>query len=431
MFKCSYRLSILLLICFASHTKGQDIDSLIPYRQGKQWGYANPDAKVIVPCTYDRCYPFAQLRACVIRDGKMGFINRYGYPLIPLDYEVYSNEAVFFDAEGLALIAQTDSLGKQRFGMLGLDGHVVIPLKFKHPFSFHEKRASIKTKHGWYFIMQNGEPLNYTFYEAVGDFQQKRARIKKDNFWGFIGINGQEVIGCQYDFAGDFSEGLAAVNKGDVWGFIDSLGQERIPMIYEKVMNFQCGLAPVLYQEPQSMFDPQSGQFRLDKTIKEARWGFINDENEVVIDFQYQAVSHFYDGFAAVMHKGHWQVIDTTGKAINQQYYQKVLPFNEGLAAVKQHGHYGYIDKTGRQLIPCRYDIARSFHQGRAVVGLYKTEKTQKTLYYGIIDQSGEVILSIDYQKIKDYKNGLALVRKGATEFYVDRSGRIFYSENQ
>ncbi|MDD6929050.1 MAG: WG repeat-containing protein [Bacteroidales bacterium] len=50
------------------------------------------------------------------------------------------------------------------------------------------------------------------------------------------------------------------------------------------------------------------------------------------------------------------------------QQYDDLSLFSEGYAAVCKDDKWGYIDKTGREVIPCKYDWANPFHEGLASV---------------------------------------------------------------
>ena len=55
-------------------------------------------------------------------------------------------------------------------------------------------------------------------------------------------------------------------------------------------------------------------------------------------------------------------------KAIEQ--YDELSLYSEGYAAVRKGELWGYIDTWGREVIPCKYSIALPFHEGLAAVGL-------------------------------------------------------------
>lgn len=128
---------------------------------------------------------------------------------------------------------------------------------------------------------------------------------------------------------------------------------------------------------------------------------------------------------------------DTTGveSAINEnfvqltpefieaiQQYDDLSLFSEGYAAVCKNGKWGYIDKTGREVIPCQYDWANPFHEGLAsVLPSYGSG-------YGFIDTTGREVIRHrrEIAVPGDFSEGLVVVKnEGNDHFFVlDKEGR-------
>lgn len=67
----------------------QQIDlSLIPYRQGDKWGYANPDGKIVITPKFNEANWFSEGYAAVKSGSKYGYINKAGTLVIPARYTV-------------------------------------------------------------------------------------------------------------------------------------------------------------------------------------------------------------------------------------------------------------------------------------------------------------------------------------------------------
>jgi hypothetical protein len=60
--------------------------SLIPYRQGDLWGYANPDKSIAIKPEYEGAELFSEGLAVVKKGGKYGYINKAGKVVIPIRY---------------------------------------------------------------------------------------------------------------------------------------------------------------------------------------------------------------------------------------------------------------------------------------------------------------------------------------------------------
>lgn len=62
--------------------------TLIPYRQGTKWGFANAEKKVVIKPIYDEVNWFFEGFAVIKRGTKYGYINKAGKIVIPVKYTV-------------------------------------------------------------------------------------------------------------------------------------------------------------------------------------------------------------------------------------------------------------------------------------------------------------------------------------------------------
>jgi hypothetical protein len=179
--------------------------------------------------------------------------------------------------------------------------------------------------------------------------------------WGYIDRKGQFVIKAKYFAAEPFKEELALVVTRGSWlplgsefgelrlaqiTYIDRSGREiRPPLSVRFAESFSDGLALVV---PDTLLRARGGC---------AKGGYLNRKGEWAIGPQYDAVTGFSEGLAAVN-----------------------LGANCGLG-----GKWGYVDKNGQTAIPFQFFWAGQFKNGRACVA----EVQGKT---EVIDHTGRVI---------------------------------------
>ncbi|MBR0129171.1 MAG: WG repeat-containing protein, partial [Neisseriaceae bacterium] len=111
-------------------------------------------------------------------------------------------------------------------------------------------------------------------------------------------------------------------------------------------------------------------------------------EPESVVDKMknYDEVSSFYSGLAAVKKDGKWGFIDKTGKEIVALQYDDACDFNQELAAVQKDGKWGFVDKTGKERTAMIYETIWPLHQGYFAVQQDITNWNGGVYRWGIVD---------------------------------------------
>lgn len=83
----SKKLILAVFIVLSLPVFSQQLDlSLIPYRQGNLWGYANPDRSIAIRPAYSEANWFVSGYAVVKKGLKYGYINRAGKLVIPFKF---------------------------------------------------------------------------------------------------------------------------------------------------------------------------------------------------------------------------------------------------------------------------------------------------------------------------------------------------------
>lgn len=148
-------------------------------------------------------------RISVMRDGKYGFLDRYGREVIPCIY----------DETGLFYLERTMVRIGSRFGIIDTAGNYILPLEYEC--------TSMKADY-------------YVYRDSL-------ALVQKDGMRGYVDLHGHIAIPFYFTDAYQFSEGLAAVQYGGRWGYIDTKGDIYMPFIFDLASPYKWGRAEVLY----------------------------------------------------------------------------------------------------------------------------------------------------------------------------------------
>ncbi|MCK5812090.1 MAG: WG repeat-containing protein [Clostridiales bacterium] len=219
----------------------------------------------------------------------------------------------------------------------------------------------------------------------------------------FINSDGQVISEPVFYGAQPYSDGVFAVNLGGSvygkWGYVDLNNQFIIDFEYDQVLPFFEGFAPV-YKEADNK-----------------DWYYIDKQGNHAFGGKYfYEANIFSEGLAAVRSSesdtyGKWGYINTSGEYVIEPQFGEAGTFNEGIASVRigagESGIAGYIDKQGEIIIEPKYAYCGIFSQGLAPVK--KTFNTD-TADWGYINTKGEVVLDFIYGYARSFKNGLAPV---------------------
>lgn len=228
------------------------------------------------------------------------------------------------------------------------------------------------------------------------------------------------------DVFGDFREGLCAVKRGEKWGFIDTQGNLVIDFILDfysfryEYPFFSSGLCMLTYSK--------GGMKALRYIDKKGQ--------EVISNPNYIDGTPFIDGYAMVNTKTNKFIyINTKGLQVynsiasNQELFVQVKepkPFREGFAAYFDFAKklYGFIDQKGVVKIPPQFNEAEDFSEGLAAVQKTTSTKEQK---WGFIDKTGKVVIDFIFtNKPGDVSDGMIVVTSAQNKKgYMNTSGQL------
>ncbi len=326
-------LIIVAAFLFASCGNSDGIDiSLIPVRQGDNWGYINKKGEYIINPQFDDAEYFSDGLAKVVVKGQIGYIDKEGNFVIPAKYKAGTD---FVD--GLAFVVAAGEAPV----CVNKKGETVFTLQnANRVWAFSEGLAKVELEeNGFGFVNKKGEFVINPQFKLASDFREGMAIVLQNDGdkFGYIDKSGKIVINPQFDFAAWFSEGLAAFENNDKIGFIDKKGKYVINPQFDRIgLSFHEGLC---------MFKNKGGD-----------WGYIDKKGKIVINQQFEDAGNFHSGLAMVAINDRLGYISKDGKiAINPQF-DRATPFIGNIAFVKSGDRWGIINKKGEFTVNPQFD---------------------------------------------------------------------------
>ena len=270
--------------------------------------------------------------------------NRYVYSV---------NNAVYQDVteiyEGSIQVKQGD-----KWGIASADGSLSIPCVYDHVSTFSGGRAIVRSGQVISAVDRTNNRVALLHEEAsdFGNYADNRMGIKVSDGW-ILSDGTFQTGSIVFEEIGMFSDGYAAAKIDGKWGVVDTSGGEWIIQPdYENIVRDELGRC---FAQNSVFVVEQEGQIQL----------LVNGEP---VGAPYEDAHPFVDGWAAVKQDGKWGFIDTQGNVKIDFQFDDALSFGQHLAAVRVGEYWGYVSLGGEVVIDPIFLEAKSFYDGSAPV---------------------------------------------------------------
>lgn len=261
----------------------------------------------------------------VLKDGKWGFVDRYGNQKVACRYVkvgaytqsafapvVNSNaEAYFIDKEGSKVMVSQEpykSFGPLVNGMLAAvrgDGKYtyvntdfqVLFGEYDYASTINENVGAVKTGTQWHIINEKGDLISNTVYADV-KLDEKEIAFRNGRFFAaetqgqykMYDASGKQVGSLAFEDAMPFADDApAAVKINGRWCFVNAEGERLSENTYEGARSFSNGLAAVCI---------------------DGEWGFVDTNETVVIAPEFRNAKDFNEKGSCFVQTGDkWQLL--------------------------------------------------------------------------------------------------------------------------
>ncbi|MGI6012478.1 MAG: WG repeat-containing protein [Ruminococcus sp.] len=251
-------------------------------------------------------------------------------------------------------------LEEGKYGLADAVGNEIIPCEYKEIYPFSEEGFALAQRDDgtWIYIDENNQvrkaPENE--YDVLGMYTEEGTTARRNGKYGFLDENMEPIGEFVWDGLTGLKNGVAAAQRDGEWSLITPKGKERSQERYEDVISDDNGFCS--WQK--RIFVKKDGEYQMVNTkgkavgeltfdlakaftdegyaavCKDGKWGYINEDGELVLDFQYDDAQSFQNGFAAVCIDGKWGYIDEQGTVVIQPEFLMCSHISdEGTAAVQ------------------------------------------------------------------------------------------------
>lgn len=334
---------------------------------GYRYGYINNKYKKVLDVQYNTVERILDSKneddVCLIasKNGKYGVLKN-NKELINFSYqgiEYDSNNAIF----------ELDKNGK--YGIIDYSGKSIVPIEYTGIEIKGIYILAYKNDEEIIYYNLSGEVITDLKYASILNTQNENyfITINEEGFYGIINAQNEELVGNKYNFIEYlFDDYFIVANQNGSLGVINSIGDVKIDIKYDvlqKIEDTNVIEAKILkdsktyyysknlelvYSAKNAYIYKEDAYLKIytqleDKYLnfdgvtldskevlnnnsllsskKDDKWGFVDRNGNVVVDYQYDKVTEFNEyGFAGIKVDNKWGVIDLSGNIIQEPIYE-------------------------------------------------------------------------------------------------------------
>jgi WG containing repeat len=364
--------------------------------KGQGYFYIDTQGNRLHPQTYAKAGNY-RFGLAIVKDQEkhlLGLIDLDGNWIAKPKY-YYIDE---FDEEGFAKFKLSN---EARFGLLNKKGKEILSAEYQEIDGFIDGRAIVKKNNKFNYIDTLGRHISKQWFDRVLIFNEGYAAAKYNNQWGYINQNCTWVIPPKYSSASGFYQSIARVSKKGEYQFIDTLGQKL------SVMPDTLKWLNISDVESLKPFSENLAAFK-----KNGLWGYINSDNQVVINARYQKASPFYNGYAQVKIRNHQLYLDKKGRLFKQIpnliYWMDLEKPRYKIIRIDYF--YGFVNPHDFQISSPKYQFIGEMSENYTSVAI--------SHFVGVADLKGNIVLNPDFEVIKLEIDGI---------FRIEQNDKIGY----
>jgi hypothetical protein len=365
-------------------------------------GFIDRSGNFAIEPVFDKAWPFmAELgRTSAQRDGIFGVIDRTGAWVFQTDYQQV-HSAVRWSGGGKSHTVFGWQFKKaERWGLLDLDGHVLLEAEFDQPIQSCDdgRLEAYKNKESFYFkadgsplgppdgrllnafcgsippyLLKIGDKLELldadfqvitvTRFDAAVPAGRGASNVKLDGKWGRVGLDGHWIIEPKFDYLST-DQGVVVASIDGKRGFMRPDGSWLIEPKFDAARRRAAdtafvtvsGATGVLRLSDQSWVVPPRPGAMCDVSgailsQSEGKRALLSQTGEAWIDIDADRIGLQLDeGLLPFLRNGKWGLIDTAGQVVFEPQFEESVGFASrlrGVAWTKRDGNWCAIDRRG------------------------------------------------------------------------------------
>lgn len=349
----------------SNQNMGYEENVLKVKKEGK-YGTINLTGKELVSCQYDEITAIEGIKNAlkVTKDGKMGVIDDEGKTILPMQYQEITNLGKD-NKEGFIVKGEDG-----KYGLVDYSNQAILETKYDSIEKIYGNEMYVVKQAGKQVLLKRDgtEILNSGYDEIKAILKNAEHGIiyVKNGKYGVMKTTGEVTIPADYEELKEAKTGLLIAKQNGKYGVIDLKKEVKIEANYLSIVynekadlylaekedyendiidnNFAIRQSGILIDldtekgyielkqgeeykyynfkfEEKAVTDIQTNH-TLFKSKKDEKYGFVDKDGNVIVDYQYDDVTEQNSyGYAGIKKDGKWGAIDNKGNVVQEPTY--------------------------------------------------------------------------------------------------------------
>ena len=341
-------------------------ENVLKVKKDGKYGVINLEGKELTPYQYEGISAVQGIRNTlkVTKDGKSGIVNEEGKEILPAQYADITNLGKS-NLEGFIVKA-----GDGKYGIVDNSNQVIIEAKYDEIQKIYGNDMYVVKKEGKQVLLKkDGTEVLTSGYDEIKEILKNVENgiiYKKDGKYGIMKTTGEITVAPDYEELKESKSGIFIAKINGKYGIIDLQKAVKVEHIYKSITYNekadiyiaekedytndiidnafavrQTGILIDLDDEKEYLELKQGEEYKyynfkfeekniaevqvnnnLFKSKKDGKYGFLDKDGNVVIDYQYDdATQQNAYGFVGVKKDGKWGSIDKNGTVVQEPTY--------------------------------------------------------------------------------------------------------------
>lgn len=367
-------------------------EGILKVKKGEFYGLIDFSGKEILAPEYQEVKALEGVKNSVLikKDDQWGLSDHQGNIIIPTQYreikgikENYQNGYIVINQEG-------------KYGMIDFNKAVILEAKYEDIKEIVGNNLYVVKENGNNKVInKQGETVLDNQYGEVQAIYDKNIIVKKNKKYGIINTDKEEKIKPQYEELFYLYNQYYIAKQNGKYGIINEQNETVLPFEYSQIIYHKD--VNIIQAEKDGAIKSDIYNTNIEKQLE----GIIEEinYNRNYIKVRMEDGYHYYN--FKLEEKSSWELltnrtlflskkdgkygyINQDGNVVVDYIYEEAMEFNEyGFAAVKKDGKWGSINQEGKQEAENQYklednimiDFIGKWHLGQDLNAYYYTDK--------------------------------------------------------